>query len=135
MAEIQILELTITYFERTGSKNKILQLISPILTVSFSFVTSSRSYSIIEINGIQICITPNKNLDVSSYDYALLSEKRATQDALENNRVILKKWLKHPQRRNYTTEEITNSWANNFNFFEENITENTNGLREPQIAA
>jgi len=135
MAEIQIPELVITYFERTGSKNKIRQLISPKSTVSFSFITSSRSYSIIEINGIQICITSNKNLDVSSYDYALLSDKRATQDALENNQVVLKKWLKHPQRRNYTTEEITNSWADNFNFLEEDITEGRNGLREPQIAA
>lgn len=135
MAEIQIPELAITYFERTGSKNKIRQLISPKSTVPFSFITSSRSYSIIETNGIQICITPNKNLDVSSYDFALLSDKRATQDALENNRIVLKKWLKHPQRRNYTTEQITNSWADNFNFLEENITEDRNGLREPQIAA
>lgn len=135
MAEILLPELIINYFEVIGSKNKVQQLIFSKSKKQFTFVRISRSYSIIETDGIEICITPNKNLDVSSYEYALLSDKRATQDALDNGRVVLKKWLKHPQRRNYSTEEINFSWTRNFNFLEENIEENIPGLREPQIAA
>lgn len=128
-------ELSLRYFEKTGIKNKVVQLIVPSEEVGLNFVGSTRSYAVFESNGVEICITPNKAIDLTRFEYAIWSNKRVTAQNYIDIDVILKKWLKHPARRNYTKEEIINSWTNNFNFVEENIAENQKGLREPQIAA
>src|SRR5690606_7442606 len=49
--------------------------------------------------------------------------------------IVLKRWLKHPLKKEYSNSEIINSWNNNFNFLEEDRDAGINGLREPQIAA
>lgn len=135
MAEIILPELSVTYFERTGTKNKVEQLLVSSVKVDCTFVRSTRSYSVIESNGIEICITPNRNLDLAEFEFIVLSNKKATELNLESNDILLKKWLKHPEHKSCTNAEILNSWANKFNFIEENLDENINGLREPQIAA
>ncbi len=135
MPEIILPELSSIYFERIGTNNKVVQLLAPKEKISFTLVRSARSYSIIESNGEIICITPNKNLDLTEFDFVVLSNKRITEKNLQNNDVILKKWLKHPENRSHTNTDIINSWTNTFNFIEEKLEENINGLREPQIAA
>ncbi len=128
-------ELSLTYFERTGTKNKVGQLLVSSEEVAFNFVRSTRSYAVFESNDVEICITPNKDLDLTDFEYAVWSNKRVTAQNFTDNDIVLKKWLKHPKRQSYTNTDIINSWTNKFNFVEENIEENTTGLREPQIAA
>lgn len=135
MPEIILPELSVTYFKRGGTKNKVEQLLVPCTKVGFTFVRSTRSYSVVKSNGIEICVTPNKNLNLAEFDFIVLSNKRATKLNLESDDILLKKWLKHPKDRSYTNAEIIHSWTNKFNFIEENLDENINGLREPQIAA
>ncbi len=128
-------ELSLTYFEKTGTKNKVVQLIVPSNEMKLNFVRCTRSYAILENNGVEICITPNKNLKLNNFEYAIWSNKRVTAQNYTSGDIILKKWLKHPARKSYTNVDIINSWSNKFNFIEENIAENQTGLREPQIAA
>lgn len=128
-------ELSLTYFERTGTKNKVVQLLLPSTEVEIDFVRSTRSYSVFESNGIEICITSNKDIDLTNIEYAIWSNKRVTTQNYTDYDILLKKWLKHPAKQSHTNTDILNSWKNNFNFVEENITENKTGLREPQIAA
>src|SRR5690606_22720898 len=45
------------------------------------------------------------------------------------------KWLKHPDNVDNLSDTIVNSWKNTFNFKEEDIENNTIGLRKPQIGA
>jgi superfamily II DNA or RNA helicase len=47
----------------------------------------------------------------------------------------IKKWLKHPKSILLTNNQIINSWKNNFNFKEEDLDNDINGLRIPQISA
>ena len=134
MSHISFPELNTIYFEKTGSKNKVSQLLVPESNVEYIFVRNTRSYSIIKVNEVEICLTSNKNFDSVDFTYVILTNKRATEISLTNNEIVLKKWLKHPQIRNYSTDEIKNSWDNSFNFIEEKLDEGIKGLREPQIA-
>lgn len=136
MSTILLPELKLTYFSRTGSKNKIEQIVANEINADYFFSQSFRSYVLIIIDGISYCITSNKNLEFEFYDYVLLSNKKPTEESLANEgEIVLKKWMKHPLKREFTTVEIKNSWIGNFNFIEENIQTQSQGLREPQIAA
>lgn len=136
MPIISLPELKVTYFSKSGSKNRVEHLIVDRTNIEFNYIRGTRSYSIIKVDEVEICVTTNKEFESEGFEYIVLSNKRATQETLEGtNDIILKRWLKHPKRRNYTHEEIKDSWLNNFNFIEEDLTTNTNGLREPQLAA
>lgn len=128
-------ELSLTYFEIIGTKNKVVQLLAPSEEVELNFVRSTRSYAVFESNVVEICITSNKDIDLTDFEYAIWSNKRVTAQNYSNNDIVLKKWLKHPARQSHTNTDIINSWTNKFNFVEESIAENQKGLREPQIAA
>jgi superfamily II DNA or RNA helicase len=88
-----------------------------------------------ESNRVEICITSNKNIDLTDFEYAIWSNKRVTAQNYTDNDIILKNWLKHPARQSHTNTDIVNSWKDKFNFVEENPAEHKTGLREPQIAA
>lgn len=136
MSRILLPELKLTYFSRTGSKNKIEQVVANEINADYFFSQSFRSYVVILIDGTSYCITSNKNLDLDFYDYVLLSNKKPTEHSLANTGEIkLKSWIKHPLKREFTTAEIKTSWLRNFNFIEENVQMQLQGLREPQIAA
>ena len=136
MAKILLPELRINYFSKVGSKNKVEQLIAEEVYVDYFYRESHRSYAVILVEGTSICITPNKDFDSDYFDYILLSNKKATEQLLENDEsLILKRWLKHPRKRKHSLQEIKQSWNHNFNFIEEDKEASINGLREPQIAA
>lgn len=135
MSRILLPELKLTYFSRTGSRNKVEQIIANETNADYFFSQSFRSYVVILIDGISYCITSNKNLELEFYDYILLADKKPTEISLANQEIVLKNWLKHPLKREFNTTEIKTSWLNNFNFVEENTQIQSQGLREPQIAA
>jgi superfamily II DNA or RNA helicase len=132
---IKLPELEKTYWQKVGTKNFSKQLLEPSIKAEFTFISSHRSYSIIENNGIQYCLCPNLDTMPDGFNYVLLTNKKATQVKLENNEIKFKKWVRHPKIAEYTTDEIIESWKDNFSFIEESIEDNVNGLREPQIAA
>jgi|GEM_PF-895402 len=134
MNQILLPELKISYFNKVGFKNTIEQIVLESVNVDYFFQNSYRGYVVILVDGRRICITSNKDFESTNFDYILLSNKKPTEQSIEED-IILKRWLKHPLKREYTNPEIINSWTRNFNFLEEDIDSRINGLREPQIAA
>lgn len=134
MNKILLPELKISYFNNVGFKNTVEQIIVESVHVDYFFQNSYRGYVVILVDGRQICVTSNKDFESTNFDYILLSNKKPTEQSIEDD-IILKRWLKHPLKREYTNSEIVNSWARNFNFLEEDINARIYGLREPQIAA
>jgi superfamily II DNA or RNA helicase len=132
---INLPKLEKIYWDQSGSRNIVKQLIVPEKTINYSFVSNHRGYSLIEANGIQFCLVRSENNIQDEYDYVIRVNQSATEDKLNSNSIKFLKWLKHPLDKAYSNDEILNSWKDNFNFIEENIEDEINGLREPQIAA
>lgn len=136
MTKISLPELRLSYFNKVGVKNTVEQIILQKDNVDYFFQNSYRGYVVVLVDGTPICITSNKDFESSSYEYIILSNKKPTEQSLENEgEIVLKRWLKHPLKKEYSNSEIANSWTKNFNFLEEDLEANINGLREPQIAA
>lgn len=135
MNKIELPELKNIVLKKVGCKNKIEHLISESNKVGFIWIESNKFYDVIQVSGLNILISSNKNFNNPEFDYIIYSNLRFTESNFSQGKVELKKWLKHPSLRDYSSSEIVNSWENNFNFVEENIETHTYGLREPQIAA
>lgn len=135
MIELTLPKLNKTWWKKTGSKNSVEQLLAKETIGQFTFVSSHRGYSIIEKEGIQFCLANKADNVPNGFDYVLRTNRKATEETLTENSIIFKEWLKHPQQKDYTNEEILKSWEHDFSFIEENKNENIKGLREPQIAA
>ncbi len=91
---------------------------------------------VIENNGINYLLTSNKvDNNLGAYDYVLLTSKKPTRNDLDSNRVIVKRWLKHPSFVPVTPNQVVSSWRNRFHFIKENEQSNIKGLRSPQIGA
>ncbi|MEE3244070.1 MAG: DEAD/DEAH box helicase family protein, partial [Bacteroidota bacterium] len=123
------------YWQRVGSKNYCKQLLVPSQSIDSMFISNHSGYSIVVSGGFQYCLCSNPDRVPSHFDYVLLTNKKATEERLQNNEVKFKKWIKHPKIKEFTTYEIIESWKENFSFVEENLQEGISGLREPQIAA
>ncbi|HCQ9887268.1 TPA: DEAD/DEAH box helicase family protein [Acinetobacter baumannii] len=135
MNQIVLPELKKIIFKKVGCKNRVEHLIVESLTSNFTWIESNRSYDVIRVDGIDILVTSNKSLVNSEFDYIIYSNLKFNESNFYEGKTHLKLWIKHPKLRNYSSDEIINSWVNNFNFIEENPQTNTYGLREPQIAA
>lgn len=136
MSRILLPELRLSYFNKVGVKNTVHQLVVEQTFVDCFFQNSFRGYVIVFVKGNPICITSNKDFESANFDYIFLSNKKPTEQTLGiDGEIVLKRWLKHPLKREYSNIEIIDSWTRNFNFLEEDIDANINGLREPQIAA
>lgn len=136
MTKILLPELRLSYFNKVGVKNTVEQIILEKAYVDYFFQNSYRGYVVVLVDGAPICITSNKDFESSSYEFIILSNKKPTDQTLEvEGEIVLKRWLKHPMKREYSNTEILNSWTRNFNFLEEDLDASINGLREPQIAA
>src|SRR5690606_40074536 len=94
---IKLPELSKTYWQKVGTKNFSKQLLEPSINAEFTFISSHRSYSIIENNGIQYCLCGNMDTMPDGFNYVLLTNKKATEVRLENNEIKFKKWIKHPK--------------------------------------
>jgi superfamily II DNA or RNA helicase len=117
------------------NKNEIWQYFGGE-TILEDFQISSLNPCTIESNGIHYLLTSDKDfVDEDGIDYVLLTSKKPTRSDLNTNRIILKRWLKHPDFSNLTPEQVTNTWKGKFKFVKENEEEEIKGLRSPQIGA
>ena len=130
--ELQLPALEKNVWQKVGSKNSIRQLLAIAVQSDFEFVSSNRGYVIISSNGTEYCLTTNSRYAPENAEYVLKVYKKATKERLTNKDIKFKEWLKHPYLINHTCQDVLNSWNGKFNFVEE--TEDSNGLREPQIA-
>lgn len=135
MNQIELPELKKIIFKNVGCKNKVEHLILENTKANFTWIESNRSYDIIQVQGINILISSNKNIENFEFDYIIHSSLKFNESNFSQGKTELKNWVKHPKLRNYSSREIISSWENNFTFKEENSATNSYGLREPQIAA
>lgn len=128
----------LTYTKRIGSrtkKNLILHLIIPYQEIDMEIVSNDRTSIIaIDENENQYFLTSNKSNIPKEYEFVTLIEK-FTQDSIQEENITPKKWLKHPEIKDFEPQEITNTWKSSFNFKKEDQENNILGLRAPQIGA
>lgn len=135
MIRLKLPHLEKTYWKKVGNKNIVSQLIEQEFEADFTFISSHRGYSIIKLNDIEYCLTTSKHNIPEGFNFVLHTNKKATIESLSSGNIIFKSWLKHPKLKSYDNEEIITSWKDNFSFKEENIEDDSNGFREPQISA
>ncbi|MFW1938680.1 DEAD/DEAH box helicase [Acinetobacter baumannii] len=135
MYQIELPELKNLIYKNVGCKNKVEHLIVQSTKASFNWVESNRSYDVIQINGTNILVSSNKNIENIEFEYVIRSNIKFTESNFTEGKVTLKEWLKHPELKSYSNDEVIGSWTKSFNFIEEDLETNTFGLREPQIAA
>ncbi|SHH13735.1 DEAD/DEAH box helicase [Flavobacterium johnsoniae] len=91
----------------------------------------NRSYITFNYNNYKYCITGNKHIYSDNADYILLSNGAPTTE-----KIVIKKWLKHPDINENDPSIIIDSWKDSFVYKSDN---NSNisgeGLRKPQLGA
>lgn len=123
------------YYQKTGCKNFVNQLLAPSLEINIDSVASHKGYSILVSGEQQYCLVKDERYAPEDFEYVLRVNKKVTAENISSGDIKFLKWIKHPLESSYSTEEVINSWDGKFNFIEENIDQGVNGLREPQIAA
>lgn len=133
MIKLPILERY--YYQETGCKNFVKQLLAPSIEINVDSVTTHKGYSIILSGEDKYCLVKEEEYAPNEYDYILKVDKKATAENVSSGDIKLLKWIKHPLSLMHSAEEVIQSWDRNFNFIEENLEQGIKGLREPQIAA
>lgn len=91
---------------------------------------------VVESEGTKYLLTRDKDYsDDEGYQYVILTSKKPTRRDLNNGKLKLKRWLKHPSFQTKTPEEIVSSWTEKFRPIKENEAKGVKGLRPPQIGA
>lgn len=136
MDTVSLPKLEKVIYKVAGNKNIVKQLLVKEKIIPLIVTDNSRNtLSIDGGDGIVILLTCNKNSLPEHSEYAILTNKRPTEDGLKSGDIILKEWLRHPNNQLLSSNHIIESWKNEFNFIEEDLNKNINGLRLPQIGA
>lgn len=132
---IKLPKLLLNVWSKTGNKNRIEQLIKEQTDITPILVDSKRGSVVLSYNEENYLFTSNKNNIPDEYNYVLHTSSSPTLEGVTSGSVKVKKWLKHPENISHTNDEIINSWKGKFNFKEEDVNNDINGLRIPQISA
>ncbi len=132
---IKLPKLLLNVWSKTGNKNRIEQLIKEQTDITPILVDSKRGSVVLSYNEENYLFTSNKNNIPDEYNYVLHTSSSPTLEGVTSGSVKVKKWLKHPENISHTNDEIINSWKGKFNFKEEDVNNDINGLRVPQISA
>ncbi|WP_348800413.1 DEAD/DEAH box helicase [Flavobacterium adhaerens] len=121
------------HYLKTGNKNTARQLIASEQLIKLNVLNENRFYLIVVYNGNRICFTTKKEYIPDGIEYALITNILPKNKGFEEGKIIIKGWVKHPLFKEYSPNEVIESWKNNFIYKEED--ESQPGLRQPQIAA
>jgi hypothetical protein len=133
--EILLPQLERIIYHEAGSKNGIRQLVAKAVSVPLNITVSDRASVTINHQRADYYFTSKEEGFPGNQDYVLLTNIIPTKERFESNQIIIKKWLKQPQLKDYSVQDVIKSWKNNFNYKEEEPENNLPGLRQPQIAA
>lgn len=133
MQKLLLPKLIIDVFKESNNKNIIQHFSDKDINIEFEEFENYSHYIVINYNQSKYCLTKSKDIYDRQSEYIILVNKKPTIENLGN--IKFKEWIKHPKLTVSSTTDILNSWKNNFNFKEENQSENELGLREPQIGA
>lgn len=127
-------------FKDRISKNYIYQLGCDSIQIEVDII----QYSINRVNGYKainndeiILITPSKQwAEIENYEKVLYSKNLNSDSNISDILDVELIWIKHPLLNNVNDiSNIVNSWENSLSLKKENIENNTEGLRRPQIGA
>jgi superfamily II DNA or RNA helicase len=130
--ELHLPRITKLLYENGG--NEVWQHFGGEYTI-FNVRTISINPFVIESENIKYLLTSDKNYQDNETEYVILTSKRPSRSDLDANQIKFKRWLKHPDFKNNTPEEVVGTWSGKFKFIKENEQENIKGLRPPQIGA
>jgi len=118
--------------EKTG-KNTITRIIAHETVIKPSSIEIGDGYLVLMDDERPICIIQNGKTFPGNYTRVLGMDKKPTIAELYTQELS---WVKHIQlSEDFDPENIRDSWANVFNFKEEDLSVPIFGLRKPQIAA
>ncbi len=124
--------------EKVGNstkKNIISHLVCDKIEKDFEIVSFQRGkVELKDSEGVGYYITTDKN-DIPDNQIFVLLSKSFLKTDLENGNIVFIKWLKHPNDVEHQPNDIVDSWRNAFSFKEEDVENDTIGLRKPQIGA
>ena len=135
MIDITLPKLERTVFKEVKNRNVIKHFLASEQKMPLNIVGSDKGSLTIQSNGISYHLTGNKNDLPADQSHILYTDKSPTRERLEAGSIKIKSWLKNPLLKNYSIDEINESWRDNFFFKAEDREKNINGLRIPQICA
>ena len=114
-------------------------------TIVQSFISASEvdDFEFVSLEPFVLKSGENRYLFTSKHDseipedfnFALLTFRKPQKKDFVNNTLPIKQWLKNPAILPLTPDEVRNSWKDKFKFVKENVAQNIQGLRPPQIGA
>ena len=136
MSNTMYLPKVLRLFEGGSSQsNQIWQYFDEEKTISNIEVINTNPFIILS-SDVRYLLTSNKEYtDEDDNEYVLLTKRKPSRADLNNNRIEIIRWLKHPLFQEQTPEEVLTTWKGKFNFIQEDETKNIKGLRKPQIGA
>lgn len=120
--------------EKTSSKNLIIHHIQSALEFESDEVESGAGYLKVKYGDSWYFFTSKNDLITESIPIAIKCNKLPTVERIENNEINLK-WAKHPLLKDYSVNEIIDSWVDDFTIIEEDKSRDIVGLRSPQVGA
>ena len=126
---------TITKFGNKSPKNIISHLICKESVKDCQLMSKQRtSFVLKDDTHTEYFITSNKNNIPQKHKNVILSQIFTDED-LQLENIVLLKWIKNVNLKDYSPEEIVESWCDAFNFKQENQDNKILGLRRPQLGA
>lgn len=130
--ELHLPRITNLFYENGG--NEIWQHFGEGYIILNVTIISYNPF-VIESENKKYLLTSDKNYQDDETEYVLLTSKKPSRSDLIAKAIKFKRWLKHPDFKNNTPEEVVSTWSDKFKFLKENEQENIKGLRPPQIGA
>lgn len=117
------------------STNHYLHQLSKSIELEGTVESTNKSYLVFKSGEIKVCFTGNEHFVDASCQYIALCKRAIKEEHLTNLEKHFRKWIKHPRLKNHTTEDVNESWKEQFHFIEEDAPNNIRGLRNPQVGA
>src|SRR4051812_3532773 len=84
-------------------------------------IENTNGYVEVKSTESHYCLSSNEfKIDIKC-DHIMLTKTTPVKASVENGRVDLKRWLKHPKLKNYSPEMVQGTWKGAFNFIEEDL--------------
>jgi superfamily II DNA or RNA helicase len=126
---------SVDYIKYSDRENKIIHNFGPPLIIEeFEFLTTDPFG--ISSEGVSYYFVSDINTTFASeLEYILLTSKKPTRRGFNDGTLKILRWLRHPLIQERQPQEVLNSWAGQFKFIKEDLVNETEGLRPPQIGA
>jgi superfamily II DNA or RNA helicase len=115
-------------------KNSIQQLIEEASSVDIDHIEVANGHTIVRSGETAYYLTRTKDTYPEDQEYILVCDKKPTEQRIRESQLNLQ-WARHPKLDNYTTQDVIESWYQDFHYIEEDLQKEQQGLRLPQIGA